>query len=492
MLFGQFLTERRLAAGIAHQSELAELVRSTQQTVSRWELGQSRPRLGQISVLAKVLDLDADKLAKAAGYGPSPTVTSYDQPIPVDTLSPEAFERFALYFLSALYPKATVHRVGGTGHAQDGLDVDVVFNDGKCFHFQCKRVQEFGAAMVRAAVEAHTRKASKKIILLTRVATPKAREAVRAYKSWDIWDKEDVALRIRSLSKHEQIRLVDIFFRGQRLALLGETEPNVWQTHEAFFAPFSAHGAFTHAWTMVGRTADANKLLEALQTPSVNLLFLIGKAGGGKSRVLKQAIESFQTRNTSVLLRLLSPTEEVNNKSLEDLGEGEKVLIVDDAHDRQDLKLLFQYAASAANKTKLVLALRPYGLDFIKAQASNFALFGERTAEILLRPLALNDATALATEVLTKSFGPVQMAQDIARLTLDCPLATVVGAWVVSREKKHFEFVTNEGDFGTVLMARFRDVMTGEVSPRDSVSIKKIRKRRFCPIDFGVRADFRM
>ncbi|MGA2495770.1 MAG: helix-turn-helix transcriptional regulator [Roseiarcus sp.] len=472
--FGKSLTKHRLAAGIAHQSGLAALMRSTQQTVSRWESGQSRPRFGQIGALAKALNIDAAKLAIAAGYSPSPSVTSFDQPFPIDGLSPESFERFTLHFLSALYPGAKVHRAGGPGHTQDGLDVDVTFNDGKCFHFQCKRTQQFGAAKARAVVSAYTSKAAKKFILLTRVASPKAREAIRDYKSWDIWDKEDVALQIRHLSKHEQIRLVDIFFKGQRLALLGETEPNVWQTSETFFASFSGYGAFNHDWTLVGRTDDANKLLEALQTPSVNLTFLVGTAGRGKTRVLKHSIEEFQRRHSEVLVRFLAPSEEVNSKSLEDLGTGDKVLIVDDAHNYQDLKLLFQYVASPANKAKLVLSLRTYSFDFMKAQASNFTLFGDRVAEIQLQRLGLPDATALATEVLTKSSGPVHLAEGIAKSTRDCPLITVMGAWVVSKERKHFEFVKNEDKFRTLLMARFREVITGTLSPRDSESLRRL------------------
>ena len=146
--FGKTLTEHRLAAGIPHQSTFASLVRSTQQTVSRWESGQSRPRLNQIGALARALGADETKLALAAGYMPSPVTVSYDQPFPIDSLSPDFFERFALHFLSALYPAAKVHRVGGAGHTQHGVDVDVIFDNDKRFHFQCKRVQEFGAAKV--------------------------------------------------------------------------------------------------------------------------------------------------------------------------------------------------------------------------------------------------------------------------------------------------------------------------------------------------------
>src|ERR1700724_3414089 len=47
-VFGELLTELRQKAGIASQAEFAALVKSKQQTVSRWEAGQSRPRDKQI------------------------------------------------------------------------------------------------------------------------------------------------------------------------------------------------------------------------------------------------------------------------------------------------------------------------------------------------------------------------------------------------------------------------------------------------------------
>jgi hypothetical protein len=69
-------------------------------------------------------------------------VTSFDQPFPIDALTPDSFERFCLYFLKRHYPGAKVHRLGGPGHAQDGLDIEVVFCNGFRYGFQCKRVEE--------------------------------------------------------------------------------------------------------------------------------------------------------------------------------------------------------------------------------------------------------------------------------------------------------------------------------------------------------------
>ena len=142
--FGVLLQNLRQKAGIAQQSELAKMVGSTQQTVSRWEVGSSRPRQKQMPIIASALQTDIDELLKTAGYTAQIkkiATATFDQPFPVDALNPDSFERFCLHFLQQLHPSANVHRAGGSGHTQYGLDVDAIFPDETCFTFQCKRVE---------------------------------------------------------------------------------------------------------------------------------------------------------------------------------------------------------------------------------------------------------------------------------------------------------------------------------------------------------------
>lgn len=478
-MFGDLVVRLRLKAGLIQQSDLAGLAKISQQTVSRWESGVSRPRDKQMPLLASVLKADLGELLAAAGYTTTMPVATFDQPFPIDALNPDSFERFCLYFLSERYPTAKVHRAGGQGHTQYGLDIEVLFTDGTCYTFQCKRVDEFGPAKVDTAVAKHTRIATKKFLLLTRVASPQARQTIRKYVDWDIWDKEDVSRIIRQhLSKDQQLRLVDTFFLGQRLALLGETEAGPWQTTEQFFAAFtSGQKAFSHQWQLVGRDAQTTDIITSLSNPAVRATFLIGAGGSGKSRVLKQAVENFERTHKAVLIRFLSPSEDVTNKSLEDLGRDAKLLIVDDAHDRGDLQLLFQYASILANDTTLLLSFRPYGLDYIKAQASNFALVGECVSETKLNPLNLEQAAQLAEQVLKAFGGALRAAKDIARFTLDCPLATVIGAQVVAKEKIHLELAKNEDIFRSTLLGKFQDIIAGNIGSRsDAASIKKLLK----------------
>jgi transcriptional regulator with XRE-family HTH domain len=475
--FGHVLEQLRKQAGIAHQSDLAAMIRVTQQTVSRWEAGVSRPRGKQLPSLAKALGADVNELLSAAGYSKTPVTISFDQPFPLEALSAESFERFCLQFLGDYYPGAQVHRAGKSGHTQYGIDINVRSSDGVCHTYQCKRVQNFGPKNVLSAVAAHTVKSDMKVILLSRIASPKAREAVQLHPEWHIWDKEDISLRIRKLPKEAQRRLVAVFFPGQQLALIGDDESGPWQTAEEFFAPFSTgKGAFRHSWKLVGRTKEKDELVNALSDSKQLVLFLIGAGGAGKSRILKEAIADFQVHCADILVRFLSPTSTISPKRLtEDFGNRKKLIIVDDAHDRTDLQPLFQHSSLPSNNTRLLLAFRPYGRDYIEAQAGQFALTTDRIAQIELAGLKLADATELARQVLDDFNGPLNQAEDIGRITLDCPLATVMGAQIVSQKGVNFELVKNEGVFRSTLLGKFRDIVAGSIGNKsDADSVKKL------------------
>jgi transcriptional regulator with XRE-family HTH domain len=320
---GALLSELRQKAGIAQQSQLAELIKTSQQTVSRWEAGSSRPRASQIPLLARVLGTKPKELLAAAGYAPKTTVASFDKPFPVDGLSPESFERFSQSVLEYLYPDAVVHAVGAQGHTQEGADIDVTFPDGTCHTFQCKRVLQFGPRDVDNAVTEHTKQATKKFILLSRIASPRARAAVRPHPDWDIWDKEDISRRVRTLPLEQQLRLVATFFPEQRFALLGDTAEGRWQTTEEFFAPYMAgRGAFSHDWPLIGRADELAALLRNLEDDQIKVVLLTGTGGGGKSRIIKEAIERYQAAHRGLVVRFLSPTQEATGESLAEFGEG--------------------------------------------------------------------------------------------------------------------------------------------------------------------------
>ena len=92
-----------------------------------------------------------------------------------------------------------------------------------------------------------------------------------------------------------------------------------------------------------------------------------------------------------------------------------------------------------------------------------------------LGPLTLEQTKELARRGLEKFDGPLKAADDIARLTRDCPLATVIGAQVVAKDKRPFALAGNEDTFRRTLLGKFQDIIAGEIGLKsDAEPIRKV------------------
>jgi hypothetical protein len=388
-------------------------------------------------------------------------IMSFDRPLPLAELSPGSFEFFSLDLLATLYrEQAVVHPAGKTGHKQHGIDLEAVFSDGTVYTFQCKREAQFGAAKVLRAITSQTVPAKKKFILLSRVASPEARKAIRGARGWDLWDQVDITRSFRTLPKAEQVRIADIYFPSQRFALTGESAAGPWLTIEDFFAPQLAEGRiFNQRWELIGRAAELALLADALADTDVVAVSLIGRAGEGKSRVLRSALDSFAVAQPAVLVRVASPTEEITSKHLEDLGTARKLIVVDDAHDRSDLGTLIRYAADVRNHARLLLVHRSYWTDIVQRDLARFGIAGHLAASVTLAKPTKQDANDLAAQVLKTCGAPTHAATAIAALAYDSPLAVVVGAQIVAREQVHPELLGSNDEFRTVVLQHYEKMI---------------------------------
>jgi len=477
LTLGERIRTLRSAAGIATQAELAYQLGATQQTVSRWEAGTSRPRANELAKLAAALKVDATELSHIAGYTPETTTVSFDRPLPLSSLLPESFEYFCLDLLSTYFQgRADVHAAGKTGHKQYGIDIEARFANGELHTYQCKRESQFGPDKVAKAIYAQTIEAKKKHILLSRVASPDARGEIKRVPGWDLWDQVDISRIFRNLPKREQVRIVDIYFPTQRFALTGELAAGPWQSVDDFFAPLLVDGRpFNQRWELVGREQELDDLARAFADRSVIAVSLVGRAGEGKSRVLRAALAVFAAQHADVRMVVASPTEEITAKSLEDLGAGEKLLIVDDAHDRTDLVQLIRYAADVRSQARLLLVYRPYWRDVILRELARYALTGNLLRSITLTKPTKRDGAILATQVLTKLGASIDAAEAIAYAAYDSPLAVVVGAQIVANDGIHPELFASSEVFRTTVLKHYEKVIAqGIAQGKDQERVHKI------------------
>ncbi|HBK04686.1 MAG TPA: hypothetical protein DDZ81_02350 [Acetobacteraceae bacterium] len=466
------IVEGRIVLGVTQAAFAAELG-FKQQAVSRWEAGTHRPTVAQIPALAALIDVDVATLMQLAGYG-NPVSASLSTQFPVDALDPATFEQFVADVVQALQPTADVRVQGSRGHKQEGTDVVAQFPDGRRWSFQCKRVERFGKAEIDKAIAYHCIDAERAFLVLSKIASPGAVEAVEAHRNWTLWDKQDLTRKIRSLPFESQERLVDIYFRGQRMALLGRSEPGPWLTPEDYFAPFKGRGAvFSHDWSLVGRDGEIVALVEALGRDDMPFTLLVGPGGIGKTRILKEGIQRFAAKNKGTAIRFLSASQEPDAVSLEALGTGRKILVVDDAHDREGLKLLTEYAVDQRHRTRLLIAARPYAEQRIRNELALYSIVDPST--VRLERLEKQALQALVVEVLEEFGGDPEWADAILAIASDSPLVAAMAARVVVREGIIPELARGERELRQIILSRFTRVITGHLgTPADTALLRAV------------------
>lgn len=443
------------------QADLAAMLKRGQQTISRWEKGNSRPRQDDLLKLAKIFSGDEDVWLTAADYQPEAPDISLAPFLPIFNLAPENFELFSRDLVQAIHLTASVHRYGVPGNDQEGIDLYADCLDKKVFDYQCKRHKQFGPADIDEAVKTTILKANKHYLLLTRRATAEARKAIRKYKNWDLWDLEDVAAEIRRLPQDDALRIVDTYFPGWRKKFLGKNDPSPWLPPEDFFSPLmSKLKIFSHGWSFVGRKKEIESLQNFYKQDDLRAIILSGRGGIGKSRLLREWTSKLPGSTKVVFL---SERIEVSPQDYEFLPKGPAYLVIDDVHDRADMLTILSSLARTRPEIKLVLSTRPYGVTRLQDEMVQSGVTFDRDQSIYLNDLTVEDAKNLSEEILIAVNGDKNYAQRIAEITKDCPLATVVGSQLVGKGQIKPEVLNNDEEFRQQLMRSFRNIVAGQI-----------------------------
>ena len=358
---------------------------------------------------------------------------TFDAHLPFDTLPWKSFENFCHDYLSSLFPDAAIHQYGGEGDDQKGIDLEMRWAEGNKWTFQVKREKQFGPNKIRTVIEKHKIVSQKKIILLARIASPKARDALHNHPDWELWDRQDLSVKFRCLDPWDQHRLIDIYFPGQHLSLTGKLRSTTWLSLDEFFSHFlSDQALFHHCWNVVGRSVERLRLHEALADQSVKVIGLIGGPGEGKTRLLLDGLDLIQRSQPRTRI-VIATGQSLDTADLAQLGRRDTLLVVDDAQDLESLDSLCRYLRQKPN-ARLLLACHPAKAAAIETSLAQFGLNGVAYQAITLERPSQDDAEALARQVLARHSGDQRMAPLIAARCQDSPLALVIGAQLVARE----------------------------------------------------------
>ena len=478
--FARLLSRRRQEAHLT-QAELARRVGVKQQTVARWERGTSTPSRDMLTRVASAFGEPDDEWVRIAGRNDASDRLRLLAPVRprvgyllLGELTPKDFERFTFNLLAARHPSARVTRVGDQGHAQQGADILVRTPDGLRL-FQCKRVQRFGPSQMKAVAEAAEGAiAGKRVLVLSRVASPAARSTAESL-GWDIWDHDDIVRMLQQeISPQSAGTVLDNFFPGWREDFLGIRGRGPWARPDAFFAGQREESPFSHAHELIGREAQITTVLEWAQSERPFFL-LSGAAGVGKSRFLMEAARRIDAVVGRPAVYFVQKTASVDLEDFRRLAEDRAIIAVDDAHDRDDLELIIRGALSRPDPQRrplVLFATRDYGEPRLLRGLAEHAHELDPPMEHLA-PLACADARRLASRVLgAPENSPLTIR--LARVARDCTLFLVAAGHLLKEKHVDPAFLDEDEGFRVAVLERMyedyvrgADQVTGDISVAD-------------------------
>jgi transcriptional regulator with XRE-family HTH domain len=425
--FGEAVRSAREARGWT-QLDLAVRAGVSQRAISSWEKGVSEPGQATKMAVAAVLPLPPGVVPQG-GETREGAGGALLAELPLEGLTAEEFEDFAVTLAGALYPDAEAHRQGKTGHKQDGFDV-LVERDGQVLvAIQCKRVRQFGPREVGKAVTAATTEGiDTALIFLSRTASPDARAALRAHPGWQLWDRNKLSHKVHELPLDRAVSLVDRYFPLLREKFLNVPLPGPWLQPEQYFARSGRSERLGHRWPLVGREDTVGELARFTADPAGRVGILAGRGGTGKTKALHALCERVPTREISV--RFLNRDVSIDHRAFEQLPAGRLLVIIDDAHDEDAPVSRVVAGVLAANpQAGIVLALRPDGERRARRQLREAGVDPQQAARWEVADLTQGEAEMLAGEVLGTEHA--HAAPLLAAVARDCPFLLVTGAIMV-------------------------------------------------------------
>ena len=458
--FSKLLRRRRQEAHLT-QAELAQRVGVKQQSVARWERGASSPNRDTLTSIARAFGEPDDDWVRFAGRNAAsdrprllhPVRSQIDR-LPLGELTPSEFERFTSYLLAACYRGDRVTRVGGQGHAQGGADILVRTSDGLHL-FQCKRLKRFGVAQMRAAAQAAAATAAeRRVLVLSRVASQDARDEAGSV-GWDIWDHDDIVRMLQQeLSSESARRVLKVFFPGWEEDFLGIRGAGPWALADEFFAGQSEESPFSHAYALIGREEEVEKVLEWARGDRPFFL-LTGAGGVGKSRFLMEVARRIDDDAGRPVVYCVDQHATVDLEDFRRFGDDRPFIVVDDAHGQDDLAIIIRGARARSERqrrARVLFATREYGKPRLMRELAEHAHELDPPT-VALAPLARSDARLLASHVLgTPEMSPLTMR--LVGVTRDCTLFLVAAGYLLKTKRVDPAFLDDEEGFRVVVLER--------------------------------------
>ena len=220
-----------------------------------------------------------------------------------------------------------------------------------------------------------------------------------------------------------------------------------------------------HTHPFVGRNEILSQLDNFVESDK-KIALLPGRGGIGKSRILLEFGKVLGSKDNEWELRYLSENP-LTIDSIRELPERKCIVVVDDAHRREDIVTLLEIAQQANSPIKIIMAFRPHGLSYVKNNCNRCG-FDTREIEEISEVQALK---RIEKEELGKSIlghKHHQYLEALIKVAKDSTIVLVVGARLIAEDKVQPALLKQDKEFQDVVFSRFQeDILKGVINDLD-------------------------
>ncbi|AKB75100.1 hypothetical protein MSLAZ_1839 [Methanosarcina lacustris Z-7289] len=238
-------------------------------------------------------------------------------------------------------------------------------------------------------------------------------------------------------------------------------------TSDEFFSrSLESTNLLNHKYHFVGRS-DILSQLDSFLESDKNIALLPGRGGIGKSRILFEFGKNFESKHNECELRYISENP-LTRDSIRELPKRKCVIVVDDAHRREDIITLLETAQQAdiiiKSPIKIILAFRPHGLNYIKSSCNRCGFDTREIEEISeVGELKRKEKEELGKSILGSKHH--QYLEPLIKVAKDSTIVLVIGAKLIAENKVQPALLEQDQEFQDTVFRRFKeDIISGVIS----------------------------
>lgn len=248
-------------------------------------------------------------------------------------------------------------------------------------------------------------------------------------------------------------------------------------TVDEFFSRYlESSNLLNHRCRFVGRNEILLQLNNFIESDK-KIALLHGRGGIGKSRILLELGKNFESKHNEWELRYISENP-LTRDSVRELPEKKCVLVVDDAHRREDIVTLLETVQQANIPAKflikVILAFRPHGLNYIKNSCNRCGFDTREIEEILeVHELKRTEKEELGKRILGQKYH--QYLEPLIQVAKDSTIVLVIGARLIAEDKVQPALLIQDNEFQEAVFRRFQeDILEGAIEDLDETFCKEI------------------